>query len=193
MCLLRINLPNLCPNMNHFDAVDFSECHSEEVISFFWRSVYSKSSRFFLICNFMNPMTFSDLAYNYTPYGVNISLVCFMYTCCFCENVWSFKMCYILQEENKSYKKFSILVHSKNTRVKVDPEKVHCGQTPFGSTMTPKSVNLTRNMTQSWVNLTPLFVKSAESWPISGSSLTRNGVWPQWTLSGSCLTGVFFI
>ena len=26
--------------MNHFDEVDFSECHSEEVISFFWRSVY---------------------------------------------------------------------------------------------------------------------------------------------------------
>ena len=26
--------------MNHFDAVDFSDCHSEEVISFFWRSVY---------------------------------------------------------------------------------------------------------------------------------------------------------
>ena len=26
--------------MNHFDAVDFSECHSEEVIIFFWRSVY---------------------------------------------------------------------------------------------------------------------------------------------------------
>ena len=25
----------MCPNMNHFDAVDFSECHSEEVISFF--------------------------------------------------------------------------------------------------------------------------------------------------------------
>ena len=40
MCLLRINLPNLCPNMNNFDVVDFSECHSEEVISFFWRSVY---------------------------------------------------------------------------------------------------------------------------------------------------------
>ena len=32
MCLLRMNIPNLCPNMNHFDAVDFSECHSEEVI-----------------------------------------------------------------------------------------------------------------------------------------------------------------
>ena len=40
MCLLRINLPNLCPNMIHFDALDFSEWHSEEVISFFWRSVY---------------------------------------------------------------------------------------------------------------------------------------------------------
>ena len=34
MCLLRIHLPTLCPNMNHFDAVDFSECHSEEVIKF---------------------------------------------------------------------------------------------------------------------------------------------------------------
>ena len=34
--LIKDNLPN----MNHFDAVDFSECHSEEVISFFWRSVY---------------------------------------------------------------------------------------------------------------------------------------------------------
>ena len=41
MCLLGINLPNLCPNTNHFAAVDFSECHSEEVISFFWRSVYN--------------------------------------------------------------------------------------------------------------------------------------------------------
>ena len=26
--------------MIQFDALDFSECHSEEVISFFWRSVY---------------------------------------------------------------------------------------------------------------------------------------------------------
>ena len=40
MCLLRIKLPYLCLNMNHFDAVNFNECHSEEVISFFWRSVY---------------------------------------------------------------------------------------------------------------------------------------------------------
>ena len=33
--LIKIKLPYLCLNMNHFDAVDFSECHSEEVISFF--------------------------------------------------------------------------------------------------------------------------------------------------------------
>ena len=38
--LLRINLPNLCPNMIHVDALDISEWHSEEVISFFWCSVY---------------------------------------------------------------------------------------------------------------------------------------------------------
>ena len=49
MCLLRINLPtggNLCPNMKHFDDVDFGECHSEVVISFFWRSVYIVSYSF---------------------------------------------------------------------------------------------------------------------------------------------------
>ena len=27
--------------MIHFNALDFSECRSEEVISFFWRSVYN--------------------------------------------------------------------------------------------------------------------------------------------------------
>ena len=30
----------LCPNMMNFDALDFSECRSEERISFFWGSVY---------------------------------------------------------------------------------------------------------------------------------------------------------
>ena len=33
--------------MNHFDAVGFSECHSEEVISFFWRSVYDETRMIF--------------------------------------------------------------------------------------------------------------------------------------------------
>ena len=36
MCLIRITIDNLCPNMINFDAVDFSECRSEEVIRFYW-------------------------------------------------------------------------------------------------------------------------------------------------------------
>ena len=43
MCLLRINLPNLCPNMIQVNVLDFSEWHSEEVISFFWGSMYIES------------------------------------------------------------------------------------------------------------------------------------------------------
>ena len=39
MCLMRITIANLCPNMIHIDALDFSEGRSEEVITFFWRSV----------------------------------------------------------------------------------------------------------------------------------------------------------
>ena len=63
-----------------------------------------------------------------------------------------------------------------------------------GSTMTRKSVNLTRNVTQSWVNLTPLFVKSAEIWPVSGSSLTRNGVLaPLDPFPGHADRGVFIL
>ena len=32
MCLSKMTLANLCQNMIHFDAVDFSECRSEEVM-----------------------------------------------------------------------------------------------------------------------------------------------------------------
>ena len=38
--LLRSIKAYLCPNMINFDAVDISEHRPEEVISFFWRSVY---------------------------------------------------------------------------------------------------------------------------------------------------------
>ena len=38
--LIYISIAYLCLNMINFDAVDFSERRSEEVISFFWRSVY---------------------------------------------------------------------------------------------------------------------------------------------------------
>ena len=39
--LLRSIKAYLCPNMINFDSVDFSERRPEEVISFFWRSVYN--------------------------------------------------------------------------------------------------------------------------------------------------------
>ena len=38
--LARSTIANVCPIMIHFNALDFNECRSEEVISFFWRSVY---------------------------------------------------------------------------------------------------------------------------------------------------------
>ena len=40
MWFIRRTIAYLCPNMINFDEVDFSDCRSEEVISFFWRSVY---------------------------------------------------------------------------------------------------------------------------------------------------------
>ena len=67
MCLLRINLPNLCPNMNHFDAVDFSECHSEEVVSFFWRSVYIFTS----IENIIEKFGQVDLMFGQVVFKIN--------------------------------------------------------------------------------------------------------------------------
>ena len=39
MCLVRSIIAKLCPNMIHFDALEFSECRSEKVIGFFWHSV----------------------------------------------------------------------------------------------------------------------------------------------------------
>ena len=40
MFLLRSIKAHLYPSMINFDGVDFSGCRSEEVISFFWRSMY---------------------------------------------------------------------------------------------------------------------------------------------------------
>ena len=40
LALIRITIANLCPNMINFDALDFRNSLSEEVISFFWCSVY---------------------------------------------------------------------------------------------------------------------------------------------------------
>ena len=43
MFLLRSIKAYLCLNVTNFDEVDFSGRGSEEVISFFWRSVYDKT------------------------------------------------------------------------------------------------------------------------------------------------------
>ena len=40
MCLARSIFANLCPIMIHLNDLDFNVCRFEEVISFFWRSVY---------------------------------------------------------------------------------------------------------------------------------------------------------
>ena len=40
--LLRSIKAYLCPNIINFDSGDFSERRPEEMISFFWRSVYIK-------------------------------------------------------------------------------------------------------------------------------------------------------
>ena len=52
-------------NMNHFDVVDFSECHSEEVISFFWRSVYLGFKEYFTSLKWRN----SQYIYHLYPFS----------------------------------------------------------------------------------------------------------------------------
>ena len=42
--LLKSIKAYLCPNIINFDSVNFSERRPEEVISFFWRSVYFNHS-----------------------------------------------------------------------------------------------------------------------------------------------------
>ena len=47
-----------------------------------------------------------------------------------------------------------ILVHSKNTRVKLDPERVHWGQTPFWIKDDPEIGQLSADLTNNGVRLT---------------------------------------
>ena len=42
ICLIESMISYLYPKIINFDAVDFSQCHSKEVISFFWWSVQNK-------------------------------------------------------------------------------------------------------------------------------------------------------
>ena len=49
--LLKSSRAYVCPNIINFDGVDFSGRRPEEVISFFWRSVYFIMFSFYITQN----------------------------------------------------------------------------------------------------------------------------------------------
>ena len=63
-------------------------------------------------------------------------------------------------------------------------KRVHWGQTPFRVKDHPEIGQLSANLNNG-VRLIQLWVTFRVKLTVGGSSLTRNGVWPQWTLSGS--------
>ena len=80
------------------------------------------------------------------------------------------------------------LLHSKNTRVSRDPEKGPLGPNSIPGQRWPGNQSNWQIMGPDWPSPGVYF---ASSWLISRSSLTRNGVWPQWTLFRVTLTRVF--
>ena len=81
-----------------------------------------------------------------------------------------------------------LLVHSKNTKVSHDPEKGPLGPTSIPGQRWPGNQSNWQILGSDWPSSGSYF---ASSWLIPGSSLTRNGVWPQWTLFRVTLTRVF--
>ena len=79
-------------------------------------------------------------------------------------------------------------MHSKNTRVSRDTEKGPLGPNSIPGQRWPGNQSNWQIMGSDWPSSGSYF---ASSWLISGSSLTRNGVWPQWTLFRVTLTRVF--
>ena len=71
------------------------------------------------------------------------------------------------------------LIHSKNTRVSVTGKRVHWSQTPFRVNNDPEISQLDAKYDPELGQSDPIMCQF--DWN-SGSSLTRNGVWPQWTL-----------
>ena len=57
MALMRITIAMLCPSMINFDASDFSERRSEEVISFFRYFVYYNLFYTHLFFGCFHPLT----------------------------------------------------------------------------------------------------------------------------------------
>ena len=78
-----------------------------------------------------------------------------------------------------------INVHPKNTRVSITRKGSIGAQLHSGSKMTRELVSFLQTWQVMGSDWPSSGWHSASSWLISGSSLTRNGVWPQWTVSGS--------
>ena len=88
--------------------------------------------------------------------------------------------CLFLQEGSRA--------HSKNTRVSRDPEKGPLGPNSIPGQRWPGNQSNWPIIGSDWPRSGSYF---ASSWLISGSTMTRNGVWPQWTLFRVTLTRVF--
>ena len=110
---------------------------------------------------------------------------------------WDLKICMLrrrsLASLARAYKlyvvhAFFLSVHFKNTRVSRDPEKGPLGPNSIPGQRWPGNQSNWQIMGSDWPSCGSYF---ASSWLISGSSLTRNGVWPQWTLFRVTLTRVF--
>ena len=82
--------------------------------------------------------------------------------------------------------------HSKNTWVRNWPGKGPLRPNSIPGQRWPGNQSTWHGMWPRAGSIWPHYLsKSAESWPISGSSLTRNGIGPQWTLFRVTLTRVF--
>ena len=80
------------------------------------------------------------------------------------------------------------MLHSKNTLVSRDPEKGPLGPSSIPGQRWPGNKSNWPIIGSEWPRSGSYF---ASSWLISGSTMTRNGVWPQWTLFRVTLTRVF--
>ena len=69
------------------------------------------------------------------------------------------------------------MLHSKNTRVKLDPERVHWGQTPFGVNNDPEISQLDSEYDPELGQSDAFICQVCRKLTTFRSLLTRNGVW----------------
>ena len=83
------------------------------------------------------------------------------------------------------------MIHSKIPGSEIDPERVHWGQTPFRIKGDPEISQLGTECDPEVGQSDPICCQVCRNLTNSRSSLTMNGVWPQWTLFWVTLTRVF--